>query len=126
MSQVGVVKSLAATEGYLELDMPVYALQELDRMSKKFPVEAFAGFSPIVNLLHGRALMAVERYDEAIAQLKTASAQLAPDNGMVLKVLSQCYRLNGQVVFADRVAKVAAKKPDCGQTSIFRVEEHVR
>lgn len=116
----GILRRLAACEGYLELNMPAYALSELHAVAEKYTTQAIAEFSPIVNLLHGRALMGVQRYDEAIRQLKCASNQLAPNNRMALDSLSQCYRLNGQSYFANQAAKLAENSG--GETeSIFHV-----
>lgn len=116
----GILRRLAACEGYLELNMPTYALGELRDVAEKYTVQEISAFSPIVNLLHGRALMAVQRYEEAIRQLKCASSQLAPHNRMALDSLSQCYRLNGQSYFANQAAKMA-EDSDGETESIFHV-----
>lgn len=122
---IAIVKRLAAAEGYLELNMPAYALNELLRLSQRFSAEAIGEFSPIVNLLHGRALMAVSRYDEAIDQLKCASAQLAPHNRVALDSLAQCYQLNGQAYFAAQAAKMA-EDSDGDLLPIFHVQQNTR
>lgn len=115
-----LVRRLAACEGYLELNMPKYAMDELHIISKRFTVKEIGEFSPIVNLLYGRALMGVQQYDEAIIQLKRASHQLAPNNRMALDSLSQCYRLNGQAYFAAQAAKMAEDSGG-GTEPIFQV-----
>jgi len=62
-----IVRRLAAAEGYLELNMPLYAIDELNRVQDAGP------FEPIAQLFRGEALQAQEKYAEAIEPLNVAA-----------------------------------------------------
>ena len=102
------VRRLAAAEGYLELQMPSYALAELSCVADAGP------FEPIAQLFRGEALQAQEKYAEAIEPLNQA-AQLFPNpfNKRAFMALSNCYRHEGQEKLADEAAAAAAP-PDAG------------
>lgn len=101
-----IVRRLAAAEGYLELNLPEYALGE---MAKINDAGAFEG---ILHLLRGEALQAQARFDEAIPALNRAAELFpAPFNHRALLGLSHCYREQGEVDLAD-LAEARATPPD--------------
>lgn len=119
-----IVKRLAAAEGYLELGLAGYALEELNRVSEAGPFEA------ISQLLRGEALQAEERFSEAIPAFNRAAELVpAPFNQRALLGLSRCYRASGQEQLADEAEQAALPKdmPIGGDvriviTPIFQVE----
>jgi tetratricopeptide (TPR) repeat protein len=109
-----IVKRLAAAEGYLELGLPSYALDELNRVTEAGPFEA------ISQLLRGEALQAEERFSEAIPAFNRAAELVpAPFNQRALLGLSRCYRAAGQEDLAVEAEKAAMPKdlPD-GSTAV--------
>lgn len=103
-----VVRHLAAAEGYLELQMPTYALEELSRVPDAGP------FEPIVQLFRGEALQAQAKYAEAIQPLNLAAQMFPkPFNQRAFMALSNCYRHEGQNQLADEAA-AAAIPPNVG------------
>lgn len=101
-----IVRRLAAAEGYLELGLPGYALQELHRVGSAGPFEGIA------QLLKGEALQAQLRYDEAIPALnKAAELFPAPFNQRAWLGLSRCYREQGREDLA-QAAEVHALPAD--------------
>lgn len=120
-----IVKRLAAAEGYLELGLASYALDELNRVTEAGPFEA------ISQLLRGEALQAEERFDEAIPAFNRAAELVpAPFNQRALLGLSRCYRAAGQDELAAAAEKAAlpkdlpadAKNVEVVLTPIFQVE----
>ena len=96
------VRRLAAAEGYLELQMPSYALTELNRVGDAGP------FEPIAQLFRGEALQAQEKYSEAIEPLNLAAQMFpTPFNRRAFVALSNCYRHEGQEQLADEAAAAA-------------------
>lgn len=96
------VRRLAAAEGYLELQMPLYALAELNRVGDAGP------FEPISQLFRGEALQAQEKYAEAIVPLNLAAQMFpTPFNRRAFMALSNCYRHEGQDQLADEAAAAA-------------------
>ena len=109
-----IVRRLAAAEGYLELNMPTYALAELSRVKEAGP------FEPIAQLFLGEALQAQEKYAEAIQPLNIAAQTFPkPFNQRAFMALSNCYRHEGQEQLADEAA-AAAVPPDmeAGPTAV--------
>lgn len=109
-----IVRRLAAAEGYLELQMPTYALEELSRVEDAGP------FEPIAQLFRGEALQAQEKYAEAIRPLNLAAQMFPkPFNQRAFMALSNCYRHEGQDQLADEAA-AAATPPDvsAGATAV--------
>lgn len=109
-----IVRRLAAAEGYLELEMPTYALAELDLVPDPGP------FEPIAQLFRGEALQAQEKYAEAIQPLNRAAQMFPkPFNQRAFMALSNCYRHEGQDALADEAAAAAAP-PDAngGPTAV--------
>jgi tetratricopeptide (TPR) repeat protein len=101
-----IVRRLAAAEGYLELQMPAYAMDELNRVADAGP------FEPIAQLFRGEALQAQEKYAEAIEPLHQAAQMFPkPFNQRAFMALSNCYRHEGQDQLADEAA-AAATPPD--------------
>jgi len=100
-----IVKRLAAAEGYLELGLAGYALEELNRVAEAGPFEA------ISQLLRGEALQAEERFSEAIPAFNRA-AELVPSpfNQRALLGLSRCYRASGQEQLAVEAEQAALPK----------------
>src|SRR3972149_2292301 len=84
------LRPLEAAEGYLELQMPAQALEELGAIADPGPFEAS------ISLLKGEALKGQERYDDAIAALQKAAQMIpAPHNRRAWMSLGECYRLGG-------------------------------
>ena len=101
-----IVRRLAAAEGYLELQLPTYALNELNLVDDAGP------FEPIAQLFRGEALQAQEKYAEAIQPLNLAAQMFPkPFNQRAFVALSNCYRHEGQDQLADQAA-AAAIPPD--------------
>ena len=105
-----IVRRLAAAEGYLELQLPTYALNELNLVDNAGP------FEPIAQLFRGEALQAQEKYAEAIQPLNLAAQMFPkPFNQRAFVALSNCYRHEGQDQLADQAA--AAATPDASAES---------
>lgn len=109
-----IVRRLAAAEGYLELQMPTYALDELDHVPDAGP------FEPIAQLFRGEALQAQQKYAEAIQPLNLAAQMFPkPFNQRAFMSLSNCYRQEGQDELADEAAAAAAPpEPNAGPATI--------
>jgi hypothetical protein len=92
------IRLLQRAEGYLDLDLPVRAIAELDAIADAGP------FEPAVALLRGEALKSQERYAEALIPLKHAATTIpAPLNKRAWRSLSECYRQTG----CEELAEVA-------------------
>ena len=92
------IRRLEAAEGYLELQMPAQALEELGAIADPGPFEAS------ISLLKGEALKGQERYDDAIAALQKAAQMIpAPHNRRAWMSLGECYRLGGREDLANLV-----------------------
>ncbi|MCA9068641.1 MAG: hypothetical protein KDA84_06950, partial [Planctomycetaceae bacterium] len=99
------VRCLFAAEGYLELQLPERAIDELNR------IEDAGELAPYANYLRGQALRNLERYDEAIDALQAAAETIpAPFNQQVWGDLSDCFRQEGLQELAD-VAELFAEDP---------------
>ena len=108
------VRRLAAAEGYLELQMPLYAIAELNRVGDAGP------FEPIAQLFRGEALQAQEKYADAIAPLNLAAQMFpTPFNRRAFVALSNCYRHEGQDQLADEAAAAAAAESQPGSTKLL-------
>jgi len=104
-----IVRRLAAAEGYLELNMPLYAIDELNRVQDAGP------FEPIAQLFRGEALQAQEKYAEAIEPLNVAAHLFPkPFNQRAFMALSNCYRHEGQEQLADEAAAAASAPTEAG------------
>ncbi|HET6323582.1 MAG TPA: hypothetical protein VFG04_02685 [Planctomycetaceae bacterium] len=90
------IRLLQRAEGYLELQLPVRAIAELDAIADAGP------FEPAVALLRGEALKSQERYEEALVPLREAATLIpAPLNKRAWRSISECYRHTGQPDLAD-------------------------
>lgn len=104
MLPVKTVKHLFAAEGYLELGMPQYALNELAAIDDPNPVEAS------VEYLSGEAFRQQERYDDAVKSLERAARLIPePHNKVVWESLSDCFRKNGDEELAEIAAIIASE-----------------
>lgn len=105
------VRRLTAAEGYLELNMPEYALDELQAIENPGALE------PAVCWLKGETLKAQRRYDEAIEPLQQAARTMPePHNKRAWLSLSECFRRRGQTELAD-LAESFADASDGAATS---------
>lgn len=110
------VKGLSAAEGYLELELPLRALGELERIADAGALEPYRQY------LRGQALKKLDRYEEAIEVLQDAARSMpAPVNRKVWEDLSQCFRHEGLDELAD-VADVFAQDPIGGADHDFSSE----
>jgi hypothetical protein len=90
------IRLLQRAEGYLELDLPVRAIAELDAIADAGP------FEPAVALLRGEALKSQARYAEALIPLKHAATTIpSPLNKRAWRSLSECYRQTGCEALAE-------------------------
>lgn len=93
-----IMRRLTAAEGYLELAMPGYALEELESIEDAGPFQA------IVDFMMGESLKSQERYGDAIAALRRAVQTMPPPhNQRVLRTLNECLQL-GDVEEADETS----------------------
>jgi len=96
------LRRLEAAEGYLELQMPEHAWNELNAVEEAGPFEGS------IALLKGEALKGQQRYDDAIASLQKAAQMIpAPHNQRAWQSLGECYRLGGRQDMADLVEAFA-------------------
>jgi len=77
-------------EGYLELGMPSHALKALSRLGDPGVGDAQTLY------LHGEALRALERYDDALIPLQLA-AEAEPENLHVWLALGWCFKRTDQI-----------------------------
>lgn len=96
------IRRLQAAEGYLELNMPKNAWDELESIEEPGPLEA------VVEFFKGEALKRLKRYDEAVVPLKRAAELVpAPHNLKVWLSLSECFRQGGKEELAEMAEIVA-------------------
>ena len=96
------IRRLQAAEGYLELNLPKNAWDELQSIEDPGPLEA------VVEFLKGEALKGQERYEEAVAPLKRAAELVpAPHNQKVWLSLSECFRRGGKEELAEMAEIIA-------------------
>jgi tetratricopeptide (TPR) repeat protein len=89
-SRIRTQKAVRQAEGYLELDMPVQALESLRRVGPGTTNSAHAAY------LEGEALRALQRYGEAIRPYLTAT-QAMPDLVAAWLGLAWCYKRTGKL-----------------------------
>src|SRR5262245_32280503 len=90
------LRRLTAAEGYLELDLPAYALEELARSEEP------GAFEPLVQYMTGEALKEQKRYEDAIEPLKRAAQMIpAPHNRAAWLSLGECFRAGGRTDLAE-------------------------
>lgn len=91
-----VVRRLTAAEGYLELDLPVDALAELQKVENPGPFEG-----PYM-WLTGEALRNQGLYEEAIAPLRHAARALPQEGGQqAWAALKECLEKSGRSATAE-------------------------
>ena len=96
------LRRLIAAEGYLELGLPRYALEELDAIEDAGPL------APPMHYMRGEALRAQQKYEDAIHPLQTAAKLIpAPHNKQAWLALSDCLRHRGQEAMADAAESLA-------------------
>lgn len=99
---VQVVRRLAAADGYLELQLPVYALEQLE------PIPIDGVHAPAVQFLTGRAYQQLGRIDEAIQAFQEAAQSIpAPHNRAAWLSLGECFRQRGNEELAQVVEMFA-------------------
>lgn len=107
-----IIRRLVSAEGYMELGMPVQAIQELESIEDAGVLEAPRQF------LIGRALVAQGLYSDAVAPLEFAARQMpSPVKKIAWRALSECYRECGSDQLAD-VAEQIAGPPMVEQVSL--------
>lgn len=95
---VRTLKRLTAAEGYLELDLPDLALEELGGIQQPGPYLA------VIDWLTGEALKEKQEFDAAIDSLSRAIPGIpSPHNRRAIEALSECFRETGR----DELAQVA-------------------
>lgn len=96
------LRRLIAAEGYLELGLPCYALEELDAIEDAGPL------APPMHYMRGEALRAQQKYEDAIQPLQAAAKLIpAPHNKQAWLALSDCLRHRGQEAMADAAESLA-------------------
>lgn len=97
-----IIRRLVSAEGYMDLGMPVQALQELERIEDAGVLEAPRQY------LVGRALVAQGLYSDAVAPLEFAARQMpSPVKKIAWRALSECYRECGSDQLADVADQIA-------------------
>lgn len=95
-------RRLLAADGYLDLNMPEYAIHELDL------IEDAGAMSPSLYYLRGVALKDLGRVGEAIPYLEQAARMIpVPLCRFAWKSLSECYAAEGDVSMAELARMVA-------------------
>lgn len=101
-----IARRLLAADGYLDLDLPLYALQELDRIPEP------GAFLPSICYLRGVALKTLGRTAEAIPFLEDAARLIpVPLCRFAWKSLSECYAAEGDVSMAE-LARMVSQSED--------------
>jgi tetratricopeptide (TPR) repeat protein len=96
------LRRLTAAEGYLELDLPAYALEELAA------IEDSGAFEPLVQYMTGEALKEQKKFADAIEPLQRAAQMIpAPHNRAAWLSLGECFRAGGQLELAEFAEKFA-------------------
>ncbi len=98
-----ILRRLTASEGYLELGMPLHAMAELDAIEDAGDLESAKQY------LRGEALKAQKRFADAIPVLHRAAVALpAADSQSAWKSISECFREIGH----PKLAQAAAANAD--------------
>ncbi len=109
------IRRLTMAEGYLELDMPSQALEELDAINDAGP------YAAVMHYLKGVALKGQCRWDDAIVQLKQAAQLIpAPHNKAAWVTLSECFRAGGRPEMAE-MAEMFANAEHVTETLVVPV-----
>jgi len=121
-STARTIRRLTAAEGYLELDMPDYALEELAGIGDA------GAYSGVADWLAGEALREKKQYDAAIESLKRAVRDIpVPHNRAAVEALTVCLRNTGQDDMAEVMQMYATATQDSSSdpappTPMFDVE----
>ena len=98
-----VLRRLTASEGYLELGMPMHAMEELDAIEDAGELESAKQY------LRGEALKAQSRFADAIPALHQAAVALpTEDSQLAWQSMSECFREIGNSKLAKAAAANAA------------------
>ncbi|GAC1470404.1 MAG: hypothetical protein NVSMB9_15490 [Isosphaeraceae bacterium] len=101
-----IKRQLDEAEGYLMLNLPLRALEILDRRSD------WATMRFEANLLTGESLRALERYREALKPLESA-AKLRPGDVTVAVALGWCYKRTHRLAQAiDALERAVCQQPE--------------
>jgi len=99
------LRRLTAAEGYLELNLPAYALEELAAIDNP------GAFEPLIQYMTGEALKDQCRFEDAIEPLKRAAQMIpAPHNRAAWLSLGECFRARGRDDLAEVVEMFANTK----------------
>lgn len=109
---IRTLKRLTAAEGYLELELPDLALEELEGIDDAGPFDA------VIDWLTGEALKGKQQYDDAIRALSKAVQGIpAPHNRRAVESLSECFRSTGQDDLADLAEEYSQSVQNAQSTS---------
>jgi len=116
-----VIHKMMAAEGYLELGMPIQALEALHAVEDAGPLEAMRLY------LIGEAFLRQEKYNEAIEPLHQA-ARLFPviESRKAWSSLSECFRLGGYEELAEVAFLTAEAVEEIEVTYEALYQEHIR
>ena len=98
--RVRLSQILREAEGYLELNLPEYALKALERVDSPGTLRGQLFY------LRGETLRSLERYSEAVEPLTTA-AEIMPSNIHIWLALGWCYKRLSQLDLAIGALKQA-------------------
>lgn len=119
-----VIRQLTAAEGYLELELPVDALDELQKVESPGPFEGRYMW------LTGQALRYQGLYDEAIAPLRHAARALPDENGrQAWEALKECLEKSGRSATAEDMVRTMAyldEQETIRSKQVNRVSSNVR
>ncbi len=114
---IQVVRRLTAADGYLELQLPAYALEQLQ------PIPLDGVHAPAVQFLTGRAYQQLGQIDEAIQAFQEAAQTIpAPHNRAAWLSLSECFRQRGN----EALAQVVEMFADAGDEQGDQFEDLLR
>lgn len=114
-----LIRRLTAAEGYLELDLPDYALDELERIEDPGP------YTGVVDWLTGEALREKQDYQAAIESLQRAVRDIpVPHNRAAVNSLTVCLRNTGRDDLADAIQKYAIAAEETAE-DLSAIEIHV-
>lgn len=102
-----IARKIIAADGYLDLQMPKQAIEELHQIE-------FAGeMQPAVDFVMGQALMMAGEYSKAVDFLQMAAENIPePFSQSAWSLLSDCFRKNGQSELAEIVEMFAEESAE--------------
>ncbi|QDU79920.1 hypothetical protein Pla110_16400 [Polystyrenella longa] len=102
-----VTRRIVAADGYLDLRLPVQAIEELAA------IESAGDMQPAVDYVMGQALMMHQQFDEAVEVLQRAAENIpAPFSQLAWTLLADCFREQGQDELAEVVEYFAEEPPE--------------